>query len=169
MRQCPRIEGTTPCTRAQQLSEEFGRIIADFAALVESVPDELWTASLANDERTLNVVAYHVGSAVEFELRILQRGADGLNSEISWDDIDAANAADTAAHLDVTHSEALRVLRENSTAARTVIAGLSDEQLARIVNVPFLGGEVTVQQIVEWLLIGHPGMHAPDIRAAISA
>ena len=155
--------------QAVELAEAFSQIITDFAALVESVPDALWTAPIENDARPLNFVAYHVGSSIAFELRILQAGADGRGSIITWDDIDAANALDADEHADVTRAEALQELREHGAAARAVIAGLTDEQLALVVNVPFLGGQVTVRQIVEWLLIGHPGMHAPDIRAAISA
>jgi hypothetical protein len=164
------VERSAPVSQqAIELSNEFARVMAEFTELVESVPDALWTTPLANDERPLNVVANHVGGAIEFELRILQAGADGADSIINWHDIDAANALGAEENAAVARSEALRTLRENIASAQAVIAGLSDEQLARVVNVPFLGGEVTVRQIVEWLLIGHPGMHAPDIRAAISA
>lgn len=154
--------------RAQALAGQFDDTLTETAALVESVPDDLWDAPLADEERPIGVVAYHIGDAIGFELRVLQAAARGEDSPITWDDIHAANARDTVANAGVTRSQALTVLRQNGALATAAIVALSDNQLDQVVNVDFLGGQVSVAQIIEWLLIGHLRWHEPGIRGALA-
>jgi hypothetical protein len=154
--------------RAQALAGQFSDTLAEIAALIESVPDDLWTAPLSDEDRPISVVAYHIAEAIGFELRLLQAAAQGEDSPVTWDDIHAANASDALANVGVSREQALMLLRQNGALATAAVVALSDEQLDRVVNVPFLGGQVSVAQIVEWLLIGHLRWHEPGIRGALA-
>jgi hypothetical protein len=154
--------------RAQALAGQFNDTLAEIAALIESVPDDFWDAPLSDEDRPIGVVAYHIGDGIGFELRVLQAAARGEDSAITWDDIHAANAQDAVANVGVTRAQALALLRQNGAPATAAIAALSDTQLDRVVNVPFLGGPVSVAQIVEWLLIGHLRWHEPGIRGVLA-
>jgi hypothetical protein len=154
--------------RAQALAGQFNDTLTEIAALIESVPDDLWDAPLADETRPIGVVAYHIGDSLGFELPLLQAAAQGEDSPITWDHINAANARDAVANVDVTREQALTLLRQNGALATAAIVALSDAQLDQVVNVPFLGGQVSVEQIVEWLLIGHLRWHEPGIRGALA-
>lgn len=154
--------------RAQELARQFSDTLAEFVALIESVPDELWTAPLADEQRPIGVVAYHVGDAIGFELRILDAAARGKDTSITWDELDAVNARDALENAGVTRAQTLTLLRQNGALGTAAIVALTDEQLERVVTVEFMGDPLSVERLIEWLLIGHLRWHEPGIRGALA-
>lgn len=80
--------------------------------------------------------------------------------------IDQVNAEFLAQHPNPTKEEALALIRENAPRSAAFARGLSDAQLDTTAHLVATGTDVSVQQVAEMLLVGHPLLHAEAISKA---
>ncbi|MEP6872438.1 MAG: hypothetical protein ABI939_11400, partial [Anaerolineaceae bacterium] len=83
---------------------------------------------------------------------------------ITADALDQGNAEHAARASTVTKMETTKLFRQNIDAGAAAIRSLNESQLQRTAVLP--SGEMTAEQIVEGIMIGHTGMHIEGIRAA---
>lgn len=81
-------------------------------------------------------------------------------------DIDQQNAGQLKEHEGCTKQETLEMLRTNSPASMQFVRGLSDADLDRKVSLLTDVPEMTIEQVAEALLVGHPTGHAQSITNA---
>ena len=82
--------------------------------------------------------------------------------------IDQANAQHAKEYANCTKEETLDLLRKNGATAASIVRGLSDGDLQRSGTLSG-GRQMTGEQVIENILIGHPKSHLASIQAAISA
>ena len=80
--------------------------------------------------------------------------------------IHSSNAEHAAENAGVTKEESLKALRENSAALTSFITGLDDDALGRSQNWEAFGGEVSVESLIDNLVIGSGGGHLEKMKAA---
>lgn len=154
--------------RSEALAREFEQANQEMIAEVERSSDAQWKAKSANDERAVGVVANHVAGghkAIGEWVRVVAVGDAAL--PVTMELINEANARHAVAKANCTKEETLDLLRRNGEAAAALVRGFSDEQLDRGTN--FNGHQMTAQQMIEHILIGHIRNHLQSMRAATPA
>ena len=156
--------------RARELADRFQQVSDAFADEVELLSPSQWRAFSPEEGRTVAALVHHVAWAYEAEIEAFRAMAEGRPVP-SWteESLDEANAEAGRAFAACDQAETVALLRANATTAAAVVRGLTDEQLARtgvyIEGEPAEGVEVWIEEV----LIEHPGMHLPAIRAATRA
>ncbi len=155
--------------RAQELADRFERVAERFASVVEGLDAVQWRAWCPNEERTVAALARHVAMGYEVEIEAFQALADGQPGP-TWTRARLAevNAEDGRQFAACDQEETVRLLRASASRVASVVRSLSDGQLARrgvyVVELP----DLTVDEWIERVLIGHPEAHLCSIRAALA-
>ena len=117
----------------------------------------------------VGVLAHHVAVSYAPIAGAVRAVADGgALPPMSLADQAATNARHAAEHAHVAPAAVLDALRREGAEVTALVGGLRDEQFARTTTA-FGGREMTVAQLVEHVVIGHPRQHLAGIRAALSA
>ena len=153
--------------RAEALAVRVEEANKALLAAAESSTDEQWSARCADGEWAQGFAAYHAGASIGTITGMVQSMANGGSlPPIDFAAIDQMNAAFHAEHGDRTKAEALAVIRENSPAAAALVRRLSDDQLDTKGHLAAVGADITVEGLIEMLLIGHPTGHTESITKA---
>jgi hypothetical protein len=155
--------------RARALADRFEHANHELIATVEACSDAAWRAKTTGEDWTVGVVAHHVAEAHRAISGLVELRAKGQPlPNVTMDMIHQGNAAHAKQQANCTKAETLALLRQNGSAALGIVRGLSDAQLDG--SAPVLGGApMTLQQVIERILIGHVQDHHSSIRTAIAA
>ena len=144
-------------TRFEQANQSVIEIVESSDDLSVACPAEGWTAA---------AVGAHVGGGhfgiVEYLIKPIIAGQEfpPLDKN-AFDDGNARAATENAA---MPRDEVLTLLREHGATAAAYLRSLSDDELDRTASMPAFGPDpVTAQQVIEWVLIGHPLDHGASL------
>ncbi|HEY8597382.1 MAG TPA: DinB family protein [Thermomicrobiales bacterium] len=156
-------------TQAEALAEQFAAANDALIAAVAGCAEAAWRRPCEGEDRTIGVTAHHVAVGHAGFAQLLGAVVAGQAvPTISLEELHAMNARHVRDHAEVGRAETLDALRRNGEDLTRVVRGLSDEQLG--LTTPVFGGrEMSVGQIVELVVIGHPRQHLESIRAALGA
>lgn len=156
--------------RAQQLAERFDSTVTEFSTVIDGCGPEDWQLVCEEEQWPVGFVAQHVVLAMRFHVGWLRGIAAGdTRLDVTRTELDQTNAHFAERFADVSREQVLRTLRRNAASARSFVAGLDDDQLARTAEVMLLGGViVSLDQIVENILIGHVMGHLLSIERTVS-
>jgi hypothetical protein len=154
--------------QARALADSLEAINLELIQLVRGCSEEQWRTE-CNDEgdnRTVAVIAHHVGHGHLHTGEWLETALAGHEVNITLDDINAENAEHAATYHDVAREETIQLLVENGDRLCARIAGLSDEELARKSFHRGAGREMSVAAYAE---LGHRHVagHLVPIRRAL--
>jgi DinB superfamily len=154
--------------RGQELAERFEAINQDFISEVENYPDDRWHNKGHDENRAVNVIAYHVASSHSQIAQLVKMIADGGQlPPVTWDMIDQGNAEQARTIAGATKAETLELLRSGGQEVAATLRSLSDEQLARTGSTPAFGEQPwSAAQVAEAVLLGHPQTHLASIKAS---
>lgn len=160
----------TATSRIDQYVAQFEAINDEVIALVEGCTDEQWRQPCVNEERPVGVVVNHIGIVHRDFLWIVERLASGqtFSPSMSMDSVHENNARQAREHAAVSKHEALEALRTNGAALAQGMRGIRDGQLDNIAGT-FGGNDLTVTQVLEWIVIGHATEHLGSIRSTVAA
>lgn len=156
--------------RARNLADQFGAAQSELIDTVQSIPDDKWNLTCQNDERSVGVMAHHIGMSISGTFEAVRLAGTGQPvPPMSWEMINTMNANHAIEYANVTKDEALECIRTNGEHVQKEIAQLSDETLDREILLPLIGQDhVTVESVIQSLVIGHLHMHLPDIKATVA-
>lgn len=150
---------------SEALATKFEAANGEFLTLVEGLSEDQWRKSCADTGWPVGVTVHHVAESLGTLTGLVQALAAGAKvPEITAAALDSGNAEHAARAANVTRSETAGLLRDNLAAGALVIRGLNDPQLKATTRLPF--GEMTAEQIVEGIMIGHTAMHIQGIKDA---
>jgi uncharacterized damage-inducible protein DinB len=153
--------------KSEALASQFEQANRELIATVERCSDAQWRAVTSGETWSVGVVAHHVAEGHAGISRLIQAAATGQpGPSPTMDMIHAGNAAHAKQHASCTKAQTLDLLRKNAGAAAQSVRGLSDEQLGRSKDTP--AGAMTVEQMIERILIGHVKGHHDSIRSAMN-
>ena len=152
--------------RAKALAERFEKANDDVIKAVEHSSDADWRANCADLGWSVGVTAHHIAMGHRGIGGLVQALANGRAPGLTPEQIDQGNAEHARQFANCTKQETLDLLRANGKSAADGVRGLSDEQLNRKAAVLAGAPELTVEQVVENVLIGHPQGHLQNMRAA---
>ena len=156
--------------RAEALADRILECAQTLEAFAKGIDDKGWNARIPHDGRKVGVVVHHVASVYPIEVQLAQTVAAGKAVEgVTWAVIADMNAKHAAENDGVSKEEALRLLRENSTAAAAAIRKLSDAELdtARPISL-YADAPLTAQFFIEDHPLRHSLHHLAKIREAVA-
>ena len=155
--------------RAQDLSKRIESFKDDVIAYVDSLSEKDWNAPCDWEEWTAGVTARHIGAG---HFRIFELAGMIVQGKelppLTIDQINAMSDKDSRAHSDCTRDETLEALRENGAQLVSFVSGLSDDELDRKGSMPAFGGEVTVNQVIDFVIFQSAQEHLDSIKTAVS-
>ena len=154
--------------RAQDLSKRIESFKDDVITYVNSLSDQEWNAACEWEEWTAGVTARHIGAG---HFRIFELAGMIVQGKelppLTIDQINAMSDKDSRAHSNCTKDETLDALRENGAQLVSFVSGLSDDELDRKGSMPAFGGEVTVNQVIDFVIFQSAQEHLDSIKTAV--
>ena len=154
--------------RAKDISKRIGSFADEVITFVESLTGSDWNKVCDWEDWTVGVTARHVGAghfAISKMAAMIVKGED--LPPLSMDQINAMSEKDSRKHADCTKAEALELLRKNSAELAAFASGLTDDELDRKGSMPAFGGEVTTEQLLDFIIFQSAAQHFDSMRAAV--
>lgn len=174
--------------RAEELAAQYDRAVEDLLATVGDLPDEVWTSICPDLGWTVAAATRHIGAFMADDLRWLEEAARGEKTAAeSVAELHRDNAESALAHAHADHGDTLAMVEFAHQHGRTMLAALTDEQLAHVIPMSmFFPGDVSTDPwvtgiieetgesarldgLIEHILIGHVEQHLESIKAAVNA
>ena len=153
-------------TSAEDLAKRFEQVNQDLIKSVEACSDAQWRAQCAAEKWGVGVAAHHVAMGQEqIAGMAMAIGAGQPLPPLTMEMLDGMNADHAKKFANCTKAETISLLRSGGAKAAGIVRAISDEQLARTADV--IGNQMSAQQFIEGVLIGHPQGHLGSIRATI--
>jgi hypothetical protein len=153
--------------RTDALARKVEKVNDDLRAVIEQSTPAQWSAKCADGDWTQGFSGFHAANSVGFITGMIQGLANGVGlPPMTMADIDQQNAGQLAEHSGCTKEQALELLKAGSPASVQMVRGLSDEQLDRKVSLLTGMPEMSVEQVIEMLMIGHAAGHTASIKNA---
>ncbi|HET7035942.1 MAG TPA: DinB family protein [Thermomicrobiaceae bacterium] len=138
-------------------------------ATVERLSDAQWQAITAAEGWSIGVTAHHVAQAYPSLRRTVATIAAGGSVATTRAMLDQSNAQHAIKSREVRQDETLAELRHNGAELVSFLRELTDAQLEATGHVPLLGAApVSVEQVIERLVLRHSEVHLESIRQTIS-
>ena len=159
----------TITTKTEQMVARFDAVNDEAIALVDGCGDERWRAASAAEGWSAAVVAHHI-AAVHGEFMPLARafaGGETFSPGSSMHDVDRINAEHASEFANAGKAETVEALRTNGASLAQLLRTITDDALDRTAGT-YGGREMTVAQVVEWIIIGHAQEHLASLRATVT-
>lgn len=178
-RQPPGGEETAAVGRAAALAAAVREAAAGWARELAPLTPEQWRTRAVNapdfvkdedENRPVGVIVHHLALALGVHQGMAHQIAHGEPTWMpTWDSAGLAeyNARHAAEHPDPDQAETLALLAARSEALADACARLTDDELDR--KGPAYGHEMTTEEFVLQVAIGHGHWHLSSIRATIAA
>jgi len=156
-------------TKAQKLAERLRTFNREVISFVQSVPDPSWQKKCAGEQWPINVVARHIGAAhygaIELAKMMIAGTPipDGFGERITQN-----NAVHAAKHADCSREEVLSILTAKGAKVVSYVSALRDADLETRADIPDFGGEITVKQMIEALILRSGGEHLESMRKTLA-
>lgn len=156
-------------SRAEALAAQFERVNQECIEAIAAAngnlsaicPVEGWTAAALG----AHIAGGHQG-ILEALVKPVVEG--GEVPPFTMSDFDAPNARQAAANAAMPREQILAMLREQGAQVATYLRSLSDADLERTTKLSTTGDQpVTAQQVIEWVLIGHPAEHGKSLKQGL--
>lgn len=153
--------------RAEALA---GKVEQANRSLIETItgstPDQ-WGAKCADGDWSQGFAGYHAAASVGNIADMVKGMASGQAfTPVTFAQIDEGNAGVHKEHASASQDEALELAKSNSPGAVEMVRNFTDEELDRKVTLAVGLPEMTVEQVVEMLMVGHTAGHTESINKA---
>jgi hypothetical protein len=151
--------------RTEALAKQLEVANNELIAAIQGCTDEQWQMPCAGEGWSVGVTAHHVANSQTGLTGLVKAMTSGQPvPPVTQEWLDERNAQWSREFVNRMPAEAIDLLRASSVEAANTVHGLSDEQLRYTATVA--GNEMTAEQVIEFILIGHPKSHLASIRAA---
>lgn len=155
--------------RAKDLSHRIKSFGDEVITFVENLSDEDWAKTSPWEQWPVGVAARHLGAGhftIHKAAGMIIRGEQ--LPQMTMDQVNAMSDKDAREHMDCTKAEALDHLRKNSAEMVAFVTGLSDAELDRKTSMPAFGGEVTTEQLLDYVLLQSGRRHLDSMQKAVA-
>ena len=153
--------------RSEALAVQVEQVNKQLVDTIEGSTAEQWGARCADGEWTQGFAGYHAATSVGSIAAMVKSMARGEPfMPVTFAQIDEGNAAVHKEHANATREEALALAKAHSPTAVETVRNFSDEELDRKVTLAVGLPEMTVEQVVEMLMVGHTAGHVESISKA---
>jgi hypothetical protein len=163
------IEEGTMSNRCEALAtriEAFGQDVID---TVSALSEEDWGNICQSEQWPVGTTARHIGNHLGiFDFAAMIVRGEKL-PQLTMDDINAMSNKDSEKHRDCTKTEALELLSRKQDGMAAFLRELDESDLDRKGNLLAFGGEVTVAQLIDYVVFQSAAQHLASIKAAVAA
>jgi hypothetical protein len=156
-------------TRADMLAKQFEAKAGEMTGTLKKLSEADWQKVTAAEKWSVGVTAHHVAGAHEAIAGMAKTiGSGQALPHFTMAMLDETNAKHAKEFVGCTQAETLALHQKGAANAAAIVRGLSDGELDR--NGVLLTGmpAMSVQQIVEGVLINHISEHLDSIRATVA-
>jgi hypothetical protein len=154
--------------RADALAKRFEGKVQEATTVFEKLSDADWKKITSAEKWSVGVVAHHVAMGHEGIGRIVRTVSAGeAMPHFTMDMLHAMNAKHAQEHAGCTKAETLALHKKNAAAAAGLVRGLGDAELAKKGTVLAGMPPMSVEEIVNGILISHIDEHCGSIRATV--
>jgi hypothetical protein len=154
--------------RAKSLADLIQVFNDAMIAFVDRCPQEAWQQTCKDEDWPVGVVARHV-AAGHFQVIHLARTlleGNPLPAMTMAQVIEQGNAH-ARDHHDCTQEEVQQLLKENGGQAVSFVAGLSDAELDCQGHLALVGEDITVEQLLNLVIIQSGGEHLASMQTTL--
>ena len=137
---------------------------------MENCSDNDWQKVCYGEGWPVNVVARHIGAGHFGALNLAKMIVAGEPlPELSGEMIDQMNAQHAQKHTGCTKDEVLGYLRNKGSKLAEYVASLNDEDLDRVGRLDVVGGDVTTEKFIEFVILNSGKEHFEHMKAAVGS
>ncbi|MEN6441345.1 MAG: DinB family protein [Syntrophobacter sp.] len=155
-------------SRAKELAERLRGFNGEVIAFVERCDEQDWKKICAWEQWPVGVTARHIGaghySAVNLSRKII--AGEPLPQLTGEQVVEMANQH-AREHAECTRRDVLDILNRNGGEMVEFVAGLDDSELDRTGYLSMLGGDVTVRQFIENVVLISGKEHLGNMKTAV--
>lgn len=154
--------------RADMLAKQFEAKAGEMTGTLKKLSEADWQKVTAAEKWSVGVTAHHVAGAHEAIAGMAKTIGSGQTlPHFTMAMLDEMNAQHAKEFVGCTQAETLALHQNGAANAAAIVRGLADGELDR--NGVLLTGmpAMSVQQIVEGVLINHISEHLDSIRATV--
>jgi len=153
--------------KAEALAKQFEAKAQEATGVFERLSDADWKKT-ASEKWTVGVVAHHIAGSHEGIGGIIKTVASGKSMpNFTMDMLHDMNAKHAKEFANVSKAETIALHKKNSAAAAAIVRGLSDADLGKSATVLTGMPPMSVEQIVNGILLNHVEEHLKSIRTAV--
>ena len=154
--------------KAESLAKQFEAKVQEATAVIETLTDAEWKKVTSAEQWPVGVVAHHVAMGHEGISRIVKTVAAGQPMpHFTLEMLHQMNAKHAKEYANCTKAETVALNTKNAATAATVIRGLSDAELAKSGKALADAPAMSVESMVNGILINHIDEHFGSIRKTL--
>jgi hypothetical protein len=154
--------------KAEALATQFEAKVQEATAVLERLTDADWQKTTSGEKWTVGVVAHHVAGSHEGIAGIIKSVASGQSmGNFTMEMLHEMNAKHAKEHARASRAETVALHKKGAAAAAAVVRGLSDADLGKSATVLAGMPAMSVEQIVNTILINHVNDHFASIKATV--
>ena len=154
--------------RAEGLAKTFEAKAGELSGVIEKLSEADWKKVTSAEKWSVGVTAHHVAGSHEPIAGIVKTVASGQTvPPFTMGQLDEANAKHAKDFAGCTKAETLALHKKSAADAATMVRGLSDADLDKSGTVLTGMSPMSVQQIIEGVLINHVQEHMDSIRNTV--
>ncbi|RJQ87320.1 MAG: DinB family protein [Desulfobacteraceae bacterium] len=155
--------------RAKTVAERIKSFSDEVIAFVEKSSDADWMKTCDWEQWSMGVTARHLGAAhlSVFNLADMILKGQAL-PPLNMDQINESAKKDAQAHAGCSRAEALDELHKNSAKMVAFVSGLNDDDLDRKGSMPAFGGDVSVEQLIDYVIFISAAKHFKSMQTAVA-
>lgn len=154
--------------RAQTLANLIQAFNDAVLAFVDRCPEKAWQQTCQDEDWTVGVVSRHVAAGHFQVIKMAQVMLQGESlPPLTMEQVIEQGNTHARDHADCTREDVKALLVENGDAAVAFVANLSDEELDCKGHLDLMGGEVSVEQLLDLVIIRSGGEHLASMQATI--
>ncbi len=156
--------------RTDKLAQRIKSFNKEVIAFVENMSEEDWNKPCEWEQWTAGVTAYHIGAG---HFGIFSLAAMIVNGkplpQLTMDQIFEMSNQQAKENVRCTKAEALEQLRKNGDRMTAFVKDLGDDDLDAKGSMPAFEGEVTTEQLIEYVIFESAGQHFDSIAKSVTS
>ena len=154
--------------RSETLAKNFEAKVAEATAVFEKLSDADWKKVTTAEKWPVGVTAHHAAGAHEPISGMAKAVAAGQTlPPFTMEMLDQSNAQHAKDFANCSKAETVALNKKGMATASSIVKGLSDSDLQKSGSLMTGMPAMTVQQIIEGVLINHVNEHLGSIQATI--
>ncbi|HKQ66988.1 MAG TPA: DinB family protein [Methylomirabilota bacterium] len=154
--------------KAEALAKQFETKVQEATGVFDRLSDADWKKVTSAEKWSVGVVAHHVAGGHEGISGIIKTVAGGQSVQgFTMDMLHDMNAKHAKEFASVSKAETIALHKKNAATAAAIVRGLSDADLGKSGTVLTGMPPMSVEQIVNGILINHVDEHLKSVRATI--
>jgi len=152
--------------KSEALAKQFEAKAQEVTGVLERLSDADWKKTTSSEKWTVGVVAHHMAGSHEGISNIIKAVAAGQSmGNFTMEMLHDMNAKHAQEHAGASKAETIALHKKIAATAAAVVRGLSDADLGKSGTVLSGMPPMSVEQVINMILLNHIEEHLKSIRA----